>query len=192
MTGIKGFAKRIKRYASRPEVESIARRYFILGAFDGALTILGVIIGAAASGNLDARLVMSAGIGGGIALSISSTVGAYEAERIEAKANGKETGRRSMSMWQNGYQNGQRIKALIPALVHGVSPLIAAAVPVIPFLIFDLNTAAVTSVTITLSFLFLMGLYLGSVAKERMIFTGIRFMLIGIVTSVLIVLLFGG
>lgn len=188
MTGIKGFAKRIKRYASRPEVETIARRYFILGAFDGALTILGVIIGAAASGNLDARLVMSAGIGGGIALSISSTVGAYEAERIEGKANGKETGRRSMRMWQKGH----RIEALIPALVHGVAPLIAAAVPVIPFLIFDLNTAAVASVTITLSFLFLMGLYLGSVAKERMIFTGIRFMLIGIVTSLLIVFLFGG
>jgi predicted membrane protein (TIGR00267 family) len=81
---------------------------------------------------------------------------------------------------------------LIPALVHGVAPLIAAAVPVIPFLIFEVNTAAVTSVTITLSFLFLMGLYLGSVAKERMIFTGIRFMLIGIVTSILIVFLFGG
>ncbi len=192
MTGIKGFAKRIRRYASRPEVESIARRYFILGAFDGALTILGVILGAAASGNLDARLVMSAGIGGGIALSISSTVGAYEAERIEAKANGKETGRRSMSMWQNGYQKGQRIKALIPALVHGVAPLIAAIVPIIPFLLFDLKIAAIASITITLSFLFLMGLYLGSVAKERMIFTGIRFVLIGIVTSVIIVFLFGG
>jgi predicted membrane protein (TIGR00267 family) len=77
-------------------------------------------------------------------------------------------------------------------LVHGIAPLIAAIVPVIPFLLFDTKTAAVVSVTITLSFLFLMGLYLGSVVKERMIFTGIRFVLIGIVTSVIIVVLFGG
>jgi predicted membrane protein (TIGR00267 family) len=192
MRGLRGFARRIRQYARRPDVESIARRYFILGAFDGALTILGVILGAAASGNLDDRLVMSAGIGGGIALAISSTVGAYEAERIEAKVNGKESGKRSMTIWEGGYPKGYRIKALIPALVHGIAPLIAAIVPVIPFLLFDTKTAAIVSVTITLSFLFLMGLYLGSVVKERMIFTGIRFVLIGIVTSVIIVVLFGG
>jgi len=192
MTGIRGFAKRIRQYARRPDVESITRRYFILGAFDGALTILGVILGAAASGNLDEKLVMSAGIGGGIALAISSTVGAYEAERIEAKVNGKETGKRSMTTWQGGYPKGYRIKALLPALVHGIAPLIAAIVPVVPFLLFDIKIAAIVSVALTLSFLFFMGLYLGSVVKERIIYTGIRFVLIGIVTSLMIVFLFGG
>jgi len=77
-------------------------------------------------------------------------------------------------------------------LVHGIAPLIAAIVPVVPFLLFDIKIAAIVSVALTLSFLFFMGLYLGSVVKERIIYTGIRFVLIGIVTSLMIVFLFGG
>ncbi len=66
---------------------TIARRYLVIGAFDGALTILGVIPGAyvaeaAVHPELATKLILGAGFAGGIAPAVSSAVGAYEAERV--------------------------------------------------------------------------------------------------------------
>ncbi len=175
-----------------PDVESISRRYFILGAFDGALTILGVILGAAATGSLTREIVMSAGIGGGIALAISSAVGAYEAERLEAKLNGGDASRMAAKVDQRWPKTKYWVATLIPAAVHGIAPLVAAIIPVIPFLIFDIALAALTSIALTMAFLFVMGLYLGSLTEGRMLTAGLRFVFIGIITSVVVVFLFGG
>jgi len=46
----RGWSQRIRDYSDITNVGPIVRRYFVIGAFDGALTILGVIIGAYAGG----------------------------------------------------------------------------------------------------------------------------------------------
>jgi VIT family len=75
---------RVKMAVEMHDLLPIARRYFVIGAFDGALTIMGVILGAYAAGELTKNLVLVAGSATAIALSVSSAVGAYEAERIES------------------------------------------------------------------------------------------------------------
>ena len=45
--------KRWKRYHQISEVGDITRRYFVMNAFDGALTMLGVVIGAYVAGILN-------------------------------------------------------------------------------------------------------------------------------------------
>jgi predicted membrane protein (TIGR00267 family) len=183
--------RRPGRQTVGPDVESISRRYFILGAFDGALTILGVILGAAASGSLTKQIVMSAGIGGGIALAISSAVGAYEAERIENKLNGGDASRMAAKVEHKWPKTQYWTATLIPAAVHGIAPLVAAIIPVMPFLVFDIAPAAMISIALTMAFLFVMGLYLGSLTEGRRLVAGLRFVLIGIVTAVIVVFLFG-
>src|SRR5512136_2017706 len=88
MSHLSDWLKRLKFNFALTKSGAIARRYFVIGAFDGALTILGVILGAYASQGHDhpelaKELILAAGFAGGIALAISSTVGAYEAERVE-------------------------------------------------------------------------------------------------------------
>jgi hypothetical protein len=40
------FLEKIKRYINISGITPISRRYFIMNAFDGATTILGIVIGA--------------------------------------------------------------------------------------------------------------------------------------------------
>src|SRR5207247_3106043 len=92
---LRAWRRRLREYDEITNVGPIIRRYFVIGAFDGALTVLGIIIGASAFGTLEEHkaLVLSASFGAAIALAVSSAVGAYEAERVEKKLDIRTTER---------------------------------------------------------------------------------------------------
>ena len=75
--------KRWKKYSEISDVGPITRRYFVMNAFDGALTMLGVIFGAYVSGVLKPMIIISAGIAGSIAMGVSGMSGAYMTEKAE-------------------------------------------------------------------------------------------------------------
>jgi len=60
--------ERWKRYHKISEAGDITRRYFVMNAFDGALTMLGVVIGAYVAGILEPIIIITAGIAGSIAM----------------------------------------------------------------------------------------------------------------------------
>jgi predicted membrane protein (TIGR00267 family) len=182
---------RIKMAVEMHDLLPIARRYFVIGAFDGALTIMGVILGAYAAGALTRNLVLVAGSATGIALSISSAVGAYEAERIESTIQHKEIERAMLSTVEGTRKESAKIGNLASAFVHGVAPLIAALVPLIPFFFMPELDAMVMAIVITICFLFVMGAYLGSLMKEMIFYTGLRFVAAGLITAIIVFLLHG-
>src|SRR6267378_829256 len=58
----RGWRRRIREYGEITNIGPIIRRYFVIGAFDGSLTVLGIIIGASAVGATEAHkaLILSA------------------------------------------------------------------------------------------------------------------------------------
>ncbi len=186
--------QRIKEYSEITDLGPIVRRYFVIGAFDGALTILGIIVGAAASGVGDAErpIVLTASISAAIALAVSSAVGAYEAERVEKKLDISTLERAMLTRLSEEHKGAFRFAAYTSALVHGVAPLIAALPPVVPFLLLPFGSATIAAVILTLAFLFVMGAYLGSLVRERVVVTGLRFILAGLLTALVLWLLKGG
>ena len=175
---------------------AIARRYFVIGAFDGALTILGVILGAYVSEgvnhpDLAKELIMGAGLAGGIALAVSSTVGAYEAERVEHLLSHQHLEKAMLRPVEGARKDAMRVSISVSAIVHGVAPLLAAFVPLIPFFFLPLDAAVVTAIIMTLTFLFALGAYLGSLIKETLVYTGLRFVIAGLLTAIILILLGG-
>jgi predicted membrane protein (TIGR00267 family) len=196
MAGISEYFSKLRSLLRLTKSGAIARRYFVIGAFDGALTILGVIIGAYASQghnhpDLAKNLILAAGFSGGIALAISSTVGAYEAERVEHLLQHKQLEKAMLSHVEGDRVEAMRVSIFVSALAHGVSPLVAAFVPLLPFFFFPLDDAVVMAMALTLGFLFALGAYLGSLIKEMIIYTGLRFVLAGLATAI-ILLFIGG
>src|SRR2546427_3999582 len=61
----RAWRRRIREYDEITNVGPIVRRYFVIGAFDGALTVLGIIIGAVGAGATEAHkpLILSASVG---------------------------------------------------------------------------------------------------------------------------------
>lgn len=182
---------RVKMAVEMHDLLPIARRYFVIGAFDGALTIMGVILGAYAAGALTKNLVLVAGSATAIALSVSSAVGAYEAERIESTIQHKGLERAMLSPIEGTRKESAKIGNLASAFVHGIAPLIAALVPLIPFFLMPELDAMVFAIVITIGFLFIMGAYLGSLIKEMIFYTGLRFVAAGLITAIIVFLLHG-
>ncbi len=193
------FSETLKKFRSHLKLtksEAIARRYFVIGAFDGALTILGVIIGAYVSEGhihpeLAKKLIMASGFSGGIALAVSSTVGAYEAERVEHMLRHQELEKAMLRPVEGTRVEAMRVSISVSALVHGVAPLLAAFVPLLPFFFLSLDLAVVTAIGLTLAFLFVLGSYLGSLIKEMIVYTGLRFVIAGLVTAIILIFVGG-
>src|SRR5437879_6279608 len=173
---LRAWRRRLREYDEITNVGPIIRRYFVIGAFDGALTVLGIIIGASAFGTLEEHkaLVLSASFGAAFALAVSSAVGAYEAERVEKKLDVRTIERALLARLSEEHKEAFRFAAIVSALVHGVAPLIAAVLPVIPFLFLDVRTATIAAILVTLAILFVIGAYLGNLVKERVFVTGLR------------------
>ena len=181
--------QRIRDTSEITDLASTSRRYFVLGAFDGTLIVLGVVLGAYAAGvaSEHMEIILFAGLSAAVALSVSSAVGAYEAERVEKLLSRASIDRALLTDVSEEQAEVFRFATLLSALVHAAAPLIAATVPLLPFVIIpDLGMAVLTSVVMTLSVLFILGAYLGSLVKERVFMTGMRFVLAGLATAVLL------
>jgi predicted membrane protein (TIGR00267 family) len=198
---IKKTIKRWKQYSRISDVAPITRRYFIMNAFDGALTMLGVVIGAHVSGVLHPITIISAGLAGSIAMGVSGVSGAYMTEKAERTKKLKGLEKAMLKDMKNGlHSRSHRFAAIFAAVVDGVSPAIAAMLVISPFFmvnfeIISSELAFFSSITITLLVLLLLGVYLAKISDESMIKYGIQMLLVGLITAFICVgtsILLGG
>ena len=196
MFNLKRSLKKIQYLFTLTKSGAIARRYFVIGAFDGALTILGVILGAyVAQGATEPEyvkaLILSAGFAGAVALAVSSTVGAYEAERVEHLLTHRELEKAMLRPVEGTRREAINVSIIVSAVSHGVAPMLAALVPLVPFYFMPVDEAVATGIAITIAFLFVLGAYLGSLIKEMLLYTGLRFVIAGLGTAIVLILIGG-
>ena len=199
---IKKTLKRWKRYHKISDVGIITRRYFVMNAFDGALTMLGVVIGAYVSGVINQpTVIISAGIAGSIAMGASGMSGAYMAEKAERTKKLKQLEKAMLTDMKDGlHGRSHRFASIFAAVVDGVSPALAAMIVVSPFFFVSFNIisaelAFFSCITITLIVLVLLGIYLAKISDESMIRYGIQMLIVGLITAFLCIgtsLLLGG
>lgn len=194
--------KKWKQYSEISDVGSITRRYFVMNAFDGALTMLGVVIGAYVSGVINQpTVIISAGIAGSIAMGASGVSGAYMTEKAERKKKIKDLEKAMLTDMKNGlHDKSHKFATIFAAIVDGVSPALAAMAVVSPF--FIVNSGIISAelaffacITITLIVLCLLGVYLAKISDESMIKYGIQMLSVGLITAFLCIvtsLLLGG
>ncbi len=187
---IKRFRENLCLYSEMTDITSVSRRYFIIGFFDGILTILGLIIGAHMVGEASSKLVISAGFATGLALGISSAWGAFEAERIEQKIMKDEKERALLiSSRECSIDRAHRFAAYISSIVHGIAPIIAALIPIAPYILLPPDEAFIIAVSLGFISLFVVGAVMGRVAKFNVVVSGVRMLLAGVVTAVIVILL---
>lgn len=172
--------------------DEIVRRAFVNNAFDGALTILGIIMGAAGVGIVDSKLVISSGFGACLAMGVSGACGRYFSERAERKrALHEMEDHMFRSLEGSMLEKASRTAALWIALVDGLSPAIAAAIPLLPLFLIQAKILTVglglaISVTLNLAVLFALGMFIGRVAEENVWLHGALMVAVGAITSLAI------
>ena len=183
--------ERWRRYHEISEVGDITRRYFVMNAFDGALTMLGVIIGAYMAGILNPMPIISSGVAGSIAMGTSGFSGAYMTEKAERTKKLKELEKSMLTDMSNGlHYKSYRYATIFAAFVDGISPALAAMLVVSPFFLvrfgfIDVIYAFYSSIILTLISLLILGLYLAKISNESMIKYGLQMLFVGFITAIL-------
>jgi predicted membrane protein (TIGR00267 family) len=180
----------LREYDKLANISEIARRYFAMNAFDGVLTIIGVLMGNYVAGVDDARIVLSTGLATCVAMGVSGLWGAYLTESAERKRDLDELSRFTLTDLTNTrIGRASRAAIVIVAIVDGLSPFMAALVVLLPFFVAgnneDLAWAYYTSLGLALLTLFSLGLFLGRISQGRMIVYGFKTVLAGVVSIVI-------
>jgi predicted membrane protein (TIGR00267 family) len=177
---------------------NIARRYFVVNGFDGALAMLGIIMGFYAGGNEDISTVINACIGAAVALGVSGFSSAYVSEAAERKQE-LQTLESAMLGDLSDSAHGQAARAIpfLIAFVNGAAPLFFAILIMIPlwFAPFPehvMISPLETSIATAFGIIFFLGIFLGQVSGAFWLWSGTRTLLIGILTAALVMLLTPG
>ncbi len=186
-----GFLKRrlrqFKEYDDIAEIGEIARRYFVMNAFDGILTIIGVLTGSYAAHVESASVVISTGLATSIAMGISGLWGAYFTEAAERKRDLDDLENHTLTdLSETRIGRASRVAGIIVALVDGFAPFLAALVVLLPFffsvVLGDIYLSYYLSVSIALLSLFGLGAFLGIVSREHFALWGLKMIGAGVLS----------
>lgn len=186
-----------REYIRFSGISEISRRYFVMNTFDGALTMLGIVVGSYAYGEMDVYLILGAGFGASLAMAISGPSGAYMAERAERRRGLQELEKAMLRNMDNSlHARAMKVASVWVALVNGGAPLIAGVIALTPFLLaaWGMLTpllAMYSSIGAMMTMLFILGIFLGRIGRENLIISGVKTLTIGLVTAAIIVFVSG-
>lgn len=161
------------------------------------MTMLGIVLGASATGPADPKFVVGAGLGASFAMGVSGLSGAYLTEQAERRRQLRGLRRAMLSdLRRSIHVKASSVASLWAALVDGFSPAIAAAVPMIPYVLALFEVVPVwwafpASILSILAILFVLGAFLGNISRENIVVAGLRTLAVGVVTAVVLMVLGG-
>ncbi len=151
--------------------ENICRRYFITQGFDGALTALGIVLGAFLV-KTPAAVIALMGVGASIALGISGFWIVFLTERAERTRDIKELETHLITDLANTrLTRANFIVSLIISTVN-LSPMFFSLIALLPFFFFgfglySLQTAYIISFILIFIEVVVLGGLLGAISKEN-------------------------
>lgn len=187
MNPLRRLITRFEGYSQFVNIGEIARRYFAMNAFDGVLTIIGVLMGNFAAGVEEARIVVTTGLATCVAMGISGLWGAYLTEAAERRRELLELEEYTLSdLEDTQVGEASRAAVLIVAIVDGISPFLAALIVLVPFFIPQvfpsMDLTYYTAIGLALVVLFGLGAFLGRISRRNILVYGLRTVVAGIIS----------
>lgn len=187
---IRSLLDQANQYNDIANVGEIARRYFVMNAFDGVLTIIGMLMGNMAAGVTNPNIVITTGLSTSIAMGISGLWGSYLTESAERKHDLKELSRSTLTNLNDSrIGRASRYAAVLVSIVDGISPLLAALLVLIPFFFYgifpNIQIVYYTTLGVALVTLFALGMFLGNISKENLLISGVKTAIAGIISIII-------
>ena len=185
----------IGTYLRVTKAQKILRRYFAMNAFDGAMTSLGVVIGAYISHISDPRAIIGVIIVSGIAMAVSGFSGTYMTESAERSRSLNELEDAMLvDLEDTIHGHASRFVSLFAAFVDGSAPFVASIPAVVPFYLsivglLPLEIAFYASIVAALGILFILGVFLGRVSEGNLLYSGVKMVVAGLAVAMLALLL---
>jgi predicted membrane protein (TIGR00267 family) len=167
-----------------------------MNAFDGTLTIIGVLTGSYVARVESASVVISTGLATSVAMGISGLWGAYFTEAAERKRDLDELENHTLTdLSETRIGRASRVAGFTVAVVDGLAPFLSALVALLPFFfsvsLGDIYISYYLSLGIALLSLFGLGAFLGMVSRGNFVLWGLKMIGAGLLSIVLGYLLGG-
>jgi len=190
----KNLSRKVRVYLRITKASGIARRYFVMNGFDGAMTIFGIVLGSWIAKVTKPEIILLAGFGACLAMGVSGFFGAFMAEKAERERHLKDMEEATKNRVDPIHYEAARFVVIYVALIDGLSPALTATIALAPFIlasmkIISISSAYFISVPLSLAVLFLLGIYLGKVAKENGWLYGMAMVAVGALTALIIFLI---
>ncbi len=175
--------------------QGIIRRYFVVNGFDGALTMLGLIIGFLFSPPSSLQIMINACLGATIALAVSGTSSAFVSEQAELRLALSNLEEAMITELRKGaHAEATRWVPLLIALVNGSAPLIISLLIIAPLWLAMQGVTLIIAplycaIAIAIVIIFLFGVFLGRLSGVTWLISGLKTLLIAALTIALIYLL---
>ena len=192
-----GLVERTHRLLSISESGGILRRYLVVNGFDGALTMLGLIIGFLVSQPTSLTVIANACLAAAIALGMSGFSSAYISEVAERRHDlGKLEEAMVTDLGDSTHGRAARWVPVLVALVNGAAPMLISLLIITPLWLADAGLTLPApplylAIAIAALLIFVLGTLLGRIAAVSWWGSGIRTVLVAAVTVALIYLLTG-
>lgn len=175
----------------------IARRYFVTNGFDGALTMMGLTMGFYSSGDASIPVAISACLGAAIALGVSGFASAYLSESAERQKELRELEQAVVKdLGDTAHGHAARLVPILIAAVNGFAPLLMALLIMTPLWLSEAGAPLPlpplkSSIALAFLTLFLLGTFLGTVSGRFWLWSGLRVLIIALLTAGIILWLGG-
>ena len=179
------------------DTNDIVRRYFVVNGFDGALTMLGMIIGFMITATSDMNIIINACLSAAIALGMSGLSSAYVSELAERKRSlAKLENAMIADLSATAYGDAARWVPIWVALVNGLAPLIISLLILLPLWLTSAGLPLPVpplqaAIVVALLLIFLLGVFLGQIAGISWWRSGMQTLLVAMATAGLIYLFAG-
>ena len=170
----------------------IVRRYFVVNGFDGALTMLGLIIGFMVSSPTDLAVIVNACLAAAIALGMSGVSSAWVSEVAERKRTLARLEQAMITDLKKSFHgDAARWVPLLVAMVNGGAPLLISLLIITPLWLAQRGVALPASplhlaIGTAAVLIFVLGVLLGRIADVSWLRSGLRTVAIAAITITLI------
>lgn len=187
--------KQIKILLQVSHSKEIMRRYFVVNGFDGALTMLGLIMGFYVSNFVDFTVVITTCLAAALALGMSGVSSAYISEAAERRRTLMDLEKAMVTSLDESHH--ARATTWIPwlvALVNGIAPLLIGLIIISPIW-FAQNGMMLAleplpaAMIVALMIIFLLGVFLGRIGGTFWLWSGLQSLAVALITVGLIYLL---
>jgi predicted membrane protein (TIGR00267 family) len=180
--------KQIKTLLEISHSEAIMRRYFVVNGFDGALTMLGLIMGFYVSDRVDLAVVITSCLAAALALGMSGVSSAYISEAAERRRDLAQLEKAmGTSLDESHHAQAARWIPWLVALVNGIAPLLIALIVIVGIAL-GLEPL-LAAMVVALAIIFLLGVFLGRVGGIFWLWSGLQSLAVALVTVGLIYLI---
>lgn len=168
------------------------RRYFVVNGFDGALTMLGLLTGFHLGGKVALEVVIGVCLGAAVALGISGLSSAYLSESAERRRALSELESAMVTdLSDSAHGSAARLLPLLVAIVNGMAPLLMSLIIIFPLWLARNGVMLPlpplpSAIAIAFLCIFGLGIFLGLVGGTSWLWSGVKTLLIALLTVLII------